>query len=440
MDATDVMDAAVQDTGGSKKQTIQRIAKVVVFLGIFCVMIYYLCDIFEYSNNYMSTRYEMYKELEPGTVDVVMIGTSGFDRSWIAAKGFEKYGITVYPLTTDAMPSYLAIDMIKEAFRYQNPKLVLIDMRMFKMYELEKNTPMSKIRARRFIDTLDFFSPNRFDAIRRTQKAISEADPNESAYDMSYLFSFIQYHSKWSEDDFDPLEEIGADPSPYLGLYLTRNSVKVKKLKKTDWNNKRMDLTKLAEDSLYEILDYCAEHNIELLFVDSPHYLPDSFVRKTNTICDILDSRGINWVSFAGKQYYNKDNNFERQNIGIDGDGYYTIQFNGMDLVFQTRDEVISYLTKHTFDRKVHFFDNAHLNFNGAVIFTRLLGDYLVNNYNLEDHSEDPRYYQWKDVYSKIKKRAKKLKKAVEKALTGNLTDEERKQMEKEERKLKDEE
>ena len=73
----------------ASKLLASQIAKVVIFLGIFCVILYFLCDIFEYGNNYISQRYDLYKSFEPDTIDAVIIGTSGVDRSWIAAKGFD---------------------------------------------------------------------------------------------------------------------------------------------------------------------------------------------------------------------------------------------------------------------------------------------------------------------------------------------------------------
>ncbi len=434
--AAEITEAAEASKG---KQTGQRIAKVLVFLGIFCVMLYFLCDIFEYPNNYISYRYTLYKDFEPDTVDAVMIGTSGFDRSWIAAKGFEKFGITVYPLAVDAMPCYLAIDMIKEAYRFQNPKLVILDMRMFSLFELEDNIELGKVRARRVIDILDYFSPNRFDAIKRTLNAIHEADPKESKFNISFLLSFIQFHSKWNEEDFKLLDEIGSKNSPYLGFYLTKNSAMVKTLKETKWSDERMDLTKNARESLDEILDYCEQHDIELLFLDTPHYLSDVQVKRTNALCDILDSKGIKWVSFAGDEWTTEESNFDSL-VRIDGNGRYAMHFNGLDLAFDTRDRAWDYFIKHTFDSNIHFYDNSHLNFDGAVILTRLLGDYLVNNYDLAKHTDDPKCADWIDVYPKIKKKVKKYKNSIEKAEVGELTDYEREQMEREDRNTKNNE
>ncbi|MCR5324432.1 MAG: hypothetical protein K6E85_14330 [Lachnospiraceae bacterium] len=421
----------------SKKQVICQVAKVVVFLAIFCVILYFLCDIFEYANNYMSQRYERYKDFEPDTIDAVIIGTSGVDRSWIAAKGFDKFGLAVYPLSIDAMPCWTALDMIKEAYRYQNPKLVVIDMRMFVIYDPSYKVNLSKTRARRVIDTLDFFSPNRLNAINSTQKVMSVADPGESRFEPSYFFTFIQYHSKWSDTGFNTFEEIGCKASKYLGFYLTSYSVKAKKLKKTKWTDVRKPLTDIAEQSLYEILDYCEQNNIELLFLDSPHYLSKNEVKRTNTLCDILDSRGINWVSYTGQDWYYDEEHFE-EIITVDEEGKYVVNHNGIVLRYATKEKAINYLTKHTFDRKLHFYDSSHLNFEGAAIFTRLFGDYLVNNYDLGDHSDDPKYEEWENVYKAIKKKIKKYNAAKTSKKT-KLTEEEQRDLEEEQREIEEE-
>ena len=82
----------------------KQIIKIVLFTLIFGVILYFLCDIFEYKNNYMAKGYESYKACEDDTVDAVFIGTSGVSRSWIAVQAFEDYGMTVMSFAVDALP------------------------------------------------------------------------------------------------------------------------------------------------------------------------------------------------------------------------------------------------------------------------------------------------------------------------------------------------
>ena len=90
------------------------------------VIVYFLCDIFEIKNGYMSKGYASYKNFEEDTIDAVFIGTSGVNRSWIAVEAFDLYGMTVATLSTDALPCWITLDMIKEAYKYQNPNINLL--------------------------------------------------------------------------------------------------------------------------------------------------------------------------------------------------------------------------------------------------------------------------------------------------------------------------
>ena len=124
-------------------------------------------------------------------------------------------------------------------------------------------------------------------------------------------------------------------------------------------------------------------------------------------MCDILDDRGINWITYTGPEWFNEGDEFEDV-IYEDEDGLFVVEHNGIVLRYQEREKAVNYLTKHTFNRKLHFYDSAHLNFEGAAIFTRLFGDYLTEEYNLPDHSDDPKYENWETVYKAIKKIIKK--------------------------------
>ena len=175
----------------NKKQALRAAA----FLLITVVLIFYLCDIFEYKSSHMSERFRTYRELPANTVDAVYIGSSAVDRYWIAGQAFEDYGMTVYPLSTNGQPSWLIKNIIAEAYRYQDPKLFIFDVRSFAV-DITEDTGITDARCRYVIDTLEFFSKNRIDAIKRTKDVMCRIDPTISKYDMSYYFTFVKYHNK----------------------------------------------------------------------------------------------------------------------------------------------------------------------------------------------------------------------------------------------------
>jgi len=353
----------------------KQVLKILIFMGIFCVILYFLCDIFEQKNNYMSKGYTSYKNFEEGTIDAVFIGTSGVNRDWISVKGYDMYGLTVATLSIDALPCWQTLDMIKEAYRFQDPKLVILDMRMFTKSDPSTNPKLSITRSRRAIDVLDFFSWNRLDAIKRTLDVVSEFDEDTTKWDPSFFFSFMQFHNMWSEDDFDLFKQIGAEPATYLGFYTNKNkSPKAKKQSYPAWSDGYMEISEIAVECLDEILDYCKEKGIELLFVDTPHILKEEESKRNNEFCRLLDERGQKYLTYSDEEYFLKP-----------------------------EDEGDEELERTKFNRKIHFYDRSHLNFDGAVIFTRIFAKYLKENYDLADHSNDPRCPEWQGKYEKLK-------------------------------------
>lgn len=362
---------------------LKQVIKIVVFLAIFGVIIYFMCDIFEYKNNYMTKGYTSYKNCEEGLVDAVFIGTSAVNRSWIACKGFDMYGMTVMTLSIDALPCWLTLDMIKEAYRFNDPKLVILDMRMFTIYEPEKVPDLSVTRSRRAIDTLDFFSPYRLDMINRTLELVSGfEDYDMSRFDPSLFFSFMQYHGMWADDDFAPFEEIGSEPAKYLGFYVNGvKSIRIKKQSWPVWSKGTQELTQVAIDNLNEIIDYSKEKGFELLFVDTPYIMKKVESKRHNELCRILDEKGIKYVSYSDEEWFIDPKSDDAE------------------------------LARYRFNIKKHFYDSSHLNFDGAVIFTRLFAKYLDQNYDFPDHRGDERLPEWNGKYDKLKDKMKSLKK-----------------------------
>ena len=362
----------------------KQIIKIILFTLIFGVILYFLCDIFEYKNNYMAKGYESYKACEDDTVDAVFIGTSGVSRSWIAVQAFEDYGMTVMSFAVDALPYWTAIDMIKEAYRYQNPKLLILDMRMFTLYDPAKVPDLSVTRARRVIDTLDFFSPNRLDAINRTLKLVDTFENYDmSRFDPSLFLSFIQYHGMWADEGFDPFSQIGSAEAKYLGFYVNgRNSIMKKKLKLPEWTEEDTVLTPSAVECLLEILDYCNEKGIELLFVDTPHYLSKIESKRNNALKALLDEKGLKYVMLSDEEWYLTEE----------------------EMAAGSSDEL-------KFNRNEHFYDSSHVNYYGAVIFTKLFSKYLSENYDLPDHRGDERCPEWEGKNEKLIKKMQSLEK-----------------------------
>ncbi len=345
----------------TKKQFLRCIA----FLLVFVVMILALCELFEVENtsNY-GQRYRRYQSLEEDTVDAIYIGTSGVDRYWIAAKAYEDHGMTVYPVSFDTCAVWLIPYVMEDAMRYQNPGLILMDIRPF----TQDCTPDDTLgtRARRVIDSMEFFSPVRFRAASRTVELLHQIDDSKSEWDISYHLPFVMQHAKW-EQDYVFQENVGDRRSPYLGFFLNKNLTTFVEEQEPQTYDRDVTapLDPISEQCLYETLAYIREHNLEVLFIDSPKFYKDSDMPRTNTIRNILEEEGFTCLSFCSEQE----------------DGSFTIDL----------------------DPRKDFYNMNHVNFYGAEKFTDAVAAYLKEHYDLPDRRNDEAVKKhWDGIFAEL--------------------------------------
>ena len=344
----------------TKKQLFRAVAFLLIVVSMFVL----LSDVFENGPNRTNTfKVRTYYSLEKDTLDMALIGTSGVDRYWLAPKAFEERGIASFALANNANPSWFLLPLIKDITRrHDDLKLLVVDMRPFVVNYVGEPQSRFEIRARSLTEALPFFSLARFEAINRALKITSENIESFSRFDISYLFNFIKYHTRWSEDDFNFDHETEVKTSPYMAAFIHK-SLSIKQLDKpvtTVVSDERMDLDPICEKDLYELLDYFDKQDYEVLFLNTPHGQNDVETKRTNKLCDILEEKGYDYL-----------------NCKLDSELY---------------------------DLKKDFYNSGHVNYYGSEKFTEWFIDYLEEHYDLPDHRGDDRYYQWAGTYDKVKK------------------------------------
>ncbi len=351
---------------------LKRVLGCVAFVLIACVMLLVLCDMFELPNSSnFDKRYTTFKRLEDNTVDAVFIGTSGVDRYWMAPKAYEEYGMTLYALATDGMPAWLFTEVLDDIFASQNPKLVLLDVRAFT--QGTSSQEMMDTRARRVLDSMNLFSSARFDAALKTMRVMHEQF-DEPRVDLSYLFSVAKYHDKWMDDDFSVKNNIGERESEYMGFYMASNTSVTKEPQTVIPHN--FDVTepleKLAEESLYEVLEYLKEKDVKVLFIDTPQIKDETEMTRANTLYKLLDELGEDYLHFLS----------EDQTAG---------PLHTIDLDYEN-----------------DFYNDGHVNYYGAEKFTTYLAKYIDANYDLPDRRGDETVNkEWDGKYDAIKEKIK---------------------------------
>ena len=357
--------------------TKQQIIKVVAFCLIVCIMLLCLCDLFEHKNttNYCR-RFYTYRTLEKDTIDAVFLGTSGVDRYWISAKAYEEYGMTVYPLSSDSFPAWLYKEVLEYAFEYQNPELIIIDIRPFCKENTAENID---IRARRIIDSLPMGSKVWFDTCFKSMKMIHMHDETKPEFDLSILLSFIRFHSRWVEDGIQIRSNMGERIHNYAGFFMSESrSVKsvpqsFDKLLEDDQTNTKMD--QISMDAFYEVINFAKEKNVKILFVDTPQFRTPAEKEGIDQIYKLVEKSNADWVTFYKEE--------PEEGFTID------------------------------FDFGVDFYNDGHVNYYGAEKFTAEFAEILEKRYDFPDHRDDAGVKEyWDGKYDAIKAKIKEYEAA----------------------------
>ena len=111
---------------------------------------------------------------------------------------------------------------------------------------------------------------------------------------------------------------------------------------------------------MHKLLTYCQDEQLKVLFVVCPYYVTREDQAKYNTIGDIVESYGFDYLN-ANEHY---------ADMGIDF---------GSD-----------------------FYNRNHVNLFGAAKYTAFLENYLVQHYKLPDHREDVAYASWDMDYQRF--------------------------------------
>lgn len=266
-------------------------------------------------NNTM--RMEAFYLEQKGTVDAVLIGASDVYAGYSAPYAYEKYGYTSYPYATQSSPASIVLPQLKEVLKYQNPKMVIIEINAFLYKDNELPTEASQ---RMFADNVP-----RDDIWRAFLK---DAVPEDKQ--IEYYLPIIKYHSSWNEYPWK-VKFLSAE------MNLKKNGYSLFRGYKTVANEFHSE-AKVYNDQLANIdgvlplgvngerylrqtLDYLKENNItNVVFMRFPHIVrTESYNRfkRCNEAGNIIKSYGYDFINLerygdregfdVNKDYYNWD-------------------------------------------------------------------------------------------------------------------------------------
>ena len=315
---------------------MSRIAKIVVFVLLFCIVFSIACHIVSRKN--AEEKYELFFD-NPEDIDVLMFGSSHMLNGIIAMDLWNNYGITSYNFGSHGCRIPTSYWMLKNALDYASPKVVILDCYM--------------ISADLLIDPEDAYLHLAFDAFPLTKNKYQAIDEllGESDNKLEFLFPFSSYHYRWSElteGDFEKNISYERGTNIRIGL--------------SEKNREENLMETYSGDGvciayIEKAVQLFKERNIDIILT----YLPtndDAWTfEESNRVKNLAQSLDVDY---------------------IDRD---------------TMEDIVNY--------SCDFSDgDGHLNYSGAKAVTDYVGNYLINNYNLTDHREDPAYSHYFDEFS----------------------------------------
>lgn len=280
-----------------------------------------------------------YKQKE-NTVDVLFLGSSKVFCQIDTGILWDQHGMSAFDLGGAEAPPWNSYFYLKEALKTQNPKVIIYDASIIGFRNEVMFTPESWTIINNY-------------GMKWNENRINQLLVNTDGKKQfkSLLFPLNTMHSRYKElvtNDFNDF----------------KNSINFKGF---DYRNTTVpfetpDMTNVLEfDPIGEkhekylkmIIDLARENNIPIVVMISPYVVSEQEERYFNTVGLICKENNVEFFDF--NRMYDA--------IGLD---------------FAT-----------------DMAEDIHVNLSGSKKFTEYLGNYIKNNYEIEDHRGDEKYSSW---------------------------------------------
>lgn len=327
----------------SMKRKISILTKVILFI----VILGFLFSRVTYLFRLTSTSRDNITGLEQEeNLDVICIGASTLIEYYQPLVAWEQYGYTSYAYATVYGPIDFYYQYIDKVLQTHKPDLFVVDIRTLTTMTEEVLEP----GVRYWADSLPVFSKNRWISLYEYMQTHTLNDTDSLT---SYYFDIAKYHNntqvlgipeQWKDIDNDNESQYKGHELSAVHRFFDEPDAETEK---------KGELSKRQADVLYNLLDYCKEQELEVLFVVCPYYIYEDEQEIYNAAADIIASYGYEFLN-ANEHY------------------------SDMQLDFATDIKNVN-----------------HVNCLGAEKYTLFLGDYIKKSYEIENHKGDSSYAKW---------------------------------------------
>lgn len=341
---------------------MKKVIRVISFLLILTLCLIVLGDLVSPKrykeiavDNYHDERLGFY-EIEKDTLDVLFIGSSHAFSSVSPEDIFNDYGITGYVQGSSCQKIWQSYYYLKETYYTQKPKVVVLDTFM-----ALDGSPQTEAFNREAIDKMKL-SPAKIEAIETAVKF----NPNEESF-LSYLFPIFRYHDRWEElKEEDYIWFVSEQDAPAKG-FLPRIGSMPATFNESDYTDKLSEPNVMNETCrvyLDKIKSLCEDNGSTLILTKFPTCLWNQ--ASSSTISQWAEENEIEFLDYNAEPELREEVDIRWENESLEG--------------------------------------GNHLNYDGALKMTKVLGKFLSEHFHFEDKRDDPDYEKWREDYFYYKK------------------------------------
>jgi len=289
---------------------------------------------------------DSFYKMEKNSTDVIIVGSSNAFSNINPAILWNNQGIASGIFGGSAQQLWNTYYYLKEVYKYQSPKLVVLEVYYAFMDAQYLDTNNAQT------NTLGLnFSLNKMEAINASV-------PRSDFF--NFLFGLPMYHTRYTELIQDPKnffkteDKFGSLEYGFYPVFLTT------KIERPNVNfTDKAPIPSKSLKYLNMIIDFAKEHHSQILLLKTPNLQSQDIQNVYNSVGDLAKQRGIKFLDL---------------NQHLDD-----LQLN--------------------FD--LDFVDTVHLNDRGSKKVTDYLGNYIKENYSLPDRRGD-KQYQSHENYSRL--------------------------------------
>jgi hypothetical protein len=320
----------------------KNILKITAFLLVFVLLFFPLTNLLTLTHASANGNQEQFVaenlyDLDENSLDVLILGSSQVAFGISAVEMYDYAGISAYGIGMSQGSLLGNYYWMLEAFKRQNPSIVMLDVSCLLEVMLESSERISA-------DVMKM-SQNKLAMLKSMSQYLEEPF-------LSYLLPIIKYHSRWAELTGEDFGENMNNHLSYRGLNITDKCKSGLEYDQVviDNDDPTADIRELYDYQLEyfeKIVAYCQENDKELILFKTP---------KTT------------WTGSDSAQIQELAEKY----------GLVYLDFNRQELL-----EAID------FDVNTDMKDKDHLNTIGAEKLSRYLADYLVENFSMPDRRGD---------------------------------------------------